>query len=43
MLTVTIDINISIKRTSKISLMVVNEFWVFLLGVKNEKFGIRLE
>ena len=34
--------NISIKRTSKICLVVVNEFWVLLLGVKNEKLGIRL-
>ena len=24
-------------------LMVVNEFWVLLLGVKNEKLDIRLE
>ena len=23
--------------------MVINEFWVLLLGVKNEKLGIRLE
>ena len=34
------DINISIKKTSKICLEVVNEFWVLLLGVKSEKLGI---
>ena len=38
-----IDINISIKRTSEICLVVVNEFWVLLLGVKNKKFGIKLK
>ena len=36
-------INISIKKTSKICLVVVNEFWILLLGVKNEKLGIRPE
>ena len=40
---ITIDINISIKRTSKFCLLVVNQFWVLLLGVKNEKLGITLE
>ena len=34
---ITIDIDISIKRTYKICLLVVNEFWVFLLGVKKRK------
>ena len=35
---------ISIKRISKICLMVVNQFGVLLLlGVKNEKLGIRLD
>ena len=34
--------NISIKRTSKIYLVVEKEFWLFLVG-KNEKLGIRLE
>ena len=38
----TIDINISVKRTSKICLRVVNKFWVCLLGAKNKKLG-RLE
>ena len=33
----------SIKRTSKIYLVVANEFWVLLLGAKNEKLGMRLE
>ena len=37
------EVNISIKKTSKISLVVVNRFWVLLVGVKNEKLGIRLE
>ena len=36
-------INISLKETSKICLVVANEFWVLLLGVKNEKLGIRLQ
>ena len=36
-------IDISIKKTFKICLVVVNEFWVLLLGVKTEKPGIRLE
>ena len=35
-----IDTNISIKRTPKICLMVVKQFWVLLLGVKNEKLRI---
>ena len=33
----------NIKRTSKIYMMFVNEFRVLLLGVKNEKLGMRLE
>ena len=36
--------DISIKRISKICLMVVNQFGVLvLLGVKNEELGIRLD
>ena len=32
------------KKTSKISLVVENKFWVLdVLGLKNEKAGIRLE
>ena len=40
---ITVDMNICIKGTLKICLLFVNEFWVLLLGVKNEKLGIRLE
>ena len=39
----TIDINLSIKRTLKISMEVANEFWILLLGARNEELGIRLE
>ena len=35
------NINISIRRSSKICLVVVNEFWTLLLGVKSKKLGIR--
>ena len=37
----TIDINLSIKRTPKISLVVVNESSTLLLGVRNQELGIR--
>ena len=36
-------IDINIKKTFKICLVVVNEFSVLLLRVKTEKPGIRLE
>ena len=39
----TIDINISIKRTSYICPVIVSEFQILLLGIKNEKLGIRLQ
>ena len=39
---ITIDINISTKKTSKICLAVVKKLWVLLLSVKNEKLGIRI-
>ena len=40
---ITLDINISIKRTSKICLLVVKKFWVLLLGIKNQNLGTALE
>ena len=32
---ITIDVNIITKRTSKVCLVVVNDFWVLFPGVKN--------